>query len=87
MNECCQRCGEAGQDRRILWMACLYEMGELGLPFEKSDRFFTLRVCKDCRADWMSAIKTWFNTKPDRAEYSGGYYVRELGATRSKPAP
>ena len=31
--ERCQKCGEAGEDRRTLWMACLYEMGELGLPF------------------------------------------------------
>ena len=30
----CQRCKERGEDRRILWMACLYEMMELGLPLE-----------------------------------------------------
>lgn len=33
--EKCDRCGEVGEDRRTLWHACLYEMGELGLPFEQ----------------------------------------------------
>jgi hypothetical protein len=33
--EKCQRCGEVGEDRRTLWMACFYEMRELGLPFER----------------------------------------------------
>ena len=33
--EICQRCGEDGYDRRTLWMACFYEMSELGLPFEE----------------------------------------------------
>jgi hypothetical protein len=23
--------------------------------------FYTLRVCKDCRASWMQSIKDWFN--------------------------
>jgi len=33
--EKCDRCGVLGVDRRTLWMACLYAMGELGLPFEQ----------------------------------------------------
>ena len=33
--EKCQRCGEDGEDRRTLWMACFYEMGELGIPLEQ----------------------------------------------------
>lgn len=28
-------------------------------------RYFTLRVCKDCRADWMAAIEAWFKAKND----------------------
>lgn len=31
--ERCQRCGEVGEDRRTLWMACFYAMGELDVPF------------------------------------------------------
>jgi hypothetical protein len=119
--ETCQRCNEEGEDRRTLWMACFYEMGELGLPFEQTAvkgvplkfshienyqpfnipvpkfeeipdakerlyKFFTLRVCKGCRADWMHAIKTWFNSENEREpedEFTDGVaYVRDLGAIR-----
>jgi hypothetical protein len=111
--EKCDRCGEVGQDRRTLWMACLYKMSELGLPFEeiavrghsrlyKSDdevsafvnedlgappkqilnRFYLLTVCKDCRADWMNAIKRWFKEKPDREGTGTGVWVRDNGTNR-----
>lgn len=33
MSEECDRCNSVGEDRRTLWMACFYEMSELGLPF------------------------------------------------------
>lgn len=33
--EKCDRCGVVGVDRRTLWMACLYAMNELGVPFEQ----------------------------------------------------
>lgn len=101
MSEKCMRCGEVGEDRRTLWMACFYEMEELGIPFEKAEKyhisesdlepikpssflmhkyetkgtvgvhplqFYTLRVCKVCRAEWMQAIKDWFTNKPNRQE-------------------
>ncbi len=88
MSEICQRCKGFGSDRRTLWMACFYEMKELGLPFEKlfiAERdFYTLRVCKSCRADWMSSIREWFNA-PIIAEPEEGIPTRELGATRMKP--
>ena len=101
--ERCVCCGEVGHDRRTLWMACFYEMKELGLPFEEQPLFhaklgdikqasepvrftspvtgklihltsgtvtcsgeliphlmYTLRVCKQCRGEWMMAIKAWF---------------------------
>lgn len=108
--ERCQRCGEVGEDRRTLWMACFYAMGELGLPFEEKTLFhanledleetkdaaqravrssgdltpyglFTLRVCKECRGDWMSAIKAWFNTAPRKESCGSGIFVQENGAT------
>lgn len=33
--EKCERCGEAGDDRRTLWMSCLYDMSELGIPLKQ----------------------------------------------------
>lgn len=120
MSEKCQRCGERGEDRRTLWMACLYEMNELGLPLkqcrirgeylrktgkrksftgdvpvfkkpsgEDRDRenfnFYTLSVCKSCRADWMNAIKNWFNKGvreiDEAASVGSGIFVRRNGAT------
>ena len=83
--EPCQRCGEVDHDRRTLWMACFYEMKELGLPFleiEESGRhFYTLRVCKECRGTWMRYIQSWFNTVEQRTPCGSGIFVRENGAT------
>jgi len=127
--EACQRCGEVGEDRRTLWMACFYAMNELKLPFDQvrilglatkkigeepskhfsshaskeanqnpswmipifaepkpSEKphpyhFFTLRVCKSCRSDWMSAIQTWFQPPTPKPSPGSGIFVRENGAT------
>ena len=100
--EKCARCGTLGHDRRTLWMACFYEMRELGMPFEMiglrgaivervtgqkhsswgscdeytntypdSDKsredlrtFHTMRVCKGCRGEWMTAIQSWYRATP-----------------------
>lgn len=119
--ELCQRCGEKGEDRRTLWMACFYEMSELGIPFTREallqtdpthlklhkeapklnlsngqsfnigsgevttdqplsvKKFFTLRVCKDCRGDWLAAIKKWFETEVSRESCGSGIFVRRNG--------
>ena len=119
----CQRCGEESPDCRTLWMACLYQMSELGLPFEEVQimgryskktgeqqfpnsshrhvvfaapdetqephgyRFYTLRVCKDCRGSWLAVIQKWFNEKKSDLEIlantarGSGIWVRENGAT------
>jgi hypothetical protein len=73
MSEMCQKCKEQGEDRITLWMGCFYDMNELKMPFDEEtmytndyprcdgENFFTLRVCKDCRADWMSMIKAWWD--------------------------
>lgn len=80
--ETCQRCGEDGYDRRTLWMKCFYAMAELNIPFSIKDGYFTLRVCKDCRASWMGAIKEWFESPaPTRDGRGSGIFVRENGAT------
>jgi len=115
--ERCDKCGEHGEDRRTLWMACMCMMSELPVPFtedailgkrcekagektlpsfnsqvpvwsdpsgeERHYPFYTLRVCKQCRADWMQSIAQWFATKPTEEESCGsGIFVRERGAIR-----
>ena len=127
--EKCVRCGDVGEDRRTLWMACFYAMQELHVPFEqvmlrgtrhkylgekvirpaatredgavfpefsvpeydetptsaepKDNAFYTLRVCKDCRSDWMATIKKWFNDPPTvRTSCGSGIWIRENGATK-----
>jgi hypothetical protein len=122
MSELCARCGEEGEDRRTLWMACFYAMQELGIMFDRSIallpppsaelnvaeeptvldipngpsitigsgkvqtdalltpmQFFTLRVCKDCRADWMQAIVSWFNSSQNKGPGTG-IFIRRNGA-------
>lgn len=91
--EACQRCHEVDDDRRTLIMSCFYEMDELRLPFkheylsthiqDQGQKFYTLRVCKECRADWLHAIQDWFGKKPEPPEPIGsGIYIRDFGATR-----
>lgn len=93
--EQCQRCKEDGEDRRTLWMACFYEMMELGLPFEETmicermryddpnifHYFYTLKVCKDCRAEWMKAVKKWFYEEKllEKPSIGSGIFVMTLG--------
>jgi hypothetical protein len=116
MSEICQCCGDVGEDRRTLWMACLYEMGELSVPFGRASihgqyrkfsrmeqhpvwgfnvpvfeeangephnyKFYTLRVCKECRASWMGAIENWFKQGSQQRGPTGtGVYLRKNGAT------
>lgn len=35
----------------------------LGNKYEFTREYYSLTVCKNCRARWMSAIKTWFEGK------------------------
>jgi hypothetical protein len=125
-DEKCARCGEEGEDRRTLQMACFYAMEELGIPFSRTTLFsaktedleevkppitvdagvlkgflvlesgtvrssgelhpqqlYTLRVCKDCRADWMTSIETWFKgPRPLRLGPGTGVWIRENGTNR-----
>lgn len=135
--EKCDKCGEIGEDRRTLWMACFYAMNELNIPFNSAiinsiDKeavistdqeiqyksikfigngkttetngtakikklstiagqdvqerpFYTLRVCKSCRADWMQAIEHWFNDNDfqDKPRSTGtGVFIRDHGINR-----
>ncbi len=95
MTETCVRCKEEGEDRRTLYMSCFYDMSELNIPFEKeifyetSDprdtgkNFYSLRVCGNCRADWMRTIQYWWNTIPPKNESCGsGIFVRDFGSNK-----
>ncbi len=87
----CQRCKEVDEDRRSLWMSCFYEMDELKMPFvhkflkdadDSKYKFYTMRVCKNCRGLWMAMIKFWYDIPDNKpAACNSGIYVRELGAT------
>lgn len=45
--------------------------------------FFTLRVCKGCRSDWLEAIKKWFAATPERLDkVSSGIWIRENGVSK-----
>lgn len=77
----CTRCGvDCHGDQRTLRMSCLYDMLELGIPLVTHDGMYTMKVCKACRADWMKAIKQWFDDPPLRDESLDGIWIRELGA-------
>ena len=47
-------------------------------------QFFTLRVCKDCRASWMGALESWFkNVVPQyrvTTLVNSGIFVRRRGS-------
>lgn len=43
-------------------------------------KFYTLRVCKSCRASWMRAIQAWFNDQSPKPEScNSGIYIRKFG--------
>lgn len=97
MNGNCQKCNEETDELRTLWMACFYEMGELEIPFKmeiipdardregyanQNHQFYTLKVCKDCRAEWMTTIKIWWDAPLKKEKSCGsGIYIRRNGAT------
>lgn len=41
---------------------------------------YTLRVCKECRRHWLTAIRRWFDERPK--DPMGDVPVRELGDVR-----
>lgn len=44
---------------------------------------YSLRVCKECRSQWMDAIKHWFNiVLPKRESCGSGIFVRQNGAVQ-----
>ena len=88
--EICARCNQEKPDLRTLWMACFYEMDELDVPFKQKrisewQQFYTLKVCKECRAEWMVAIESWFKTVTLKESPGSGIFTRRNGATVEIP--
>lgn len=55
------------------------------------EQFFTLRVCKRCRSEWMRAISYWFHSEPQGEDHDAdepppsigsGIYIRENGCIK-----
>jgi hypothetical protein len=45
-------------------------------------KMYTLRVCKNCRADWLASVKGWFNSVPEAHKGCGsGIFMRCNGTT------
>lgn len=83
MNDICQKCREEDEDLRTLFMSCFYDMSELDIPFAErdimDDKFYTLRVCKSCRGDWLMSVKEWFEASIQKNTCDSGIYIREFG--------
>ena len=72
----CERNGvstiESRIDLRRVRMSCGYDMSEFDLPLSIEEMTtgkegytlpnYRLIVCKPCRADWLYAMETWFNS-------------------------
>lgn len=59
-----------------------YGTAEFGQPGgeERSHPFYTLRVCKPCRGEWLAAIEQWFLAEPQGERRTGsGVFVRRCG--------
>lgn len=87
MGDKCDRCGAEDDDHRTLWHSCFYDMDELDVPFTHEQvgnrKFYNLRVCKPCRAEWMGMIAAWFNAEPRAPEPKGtGIFIRDKGINR-----
>ena len=51
-----------------------------GQKKETKQQFYTLRVCKKCRSEWLGKIKGWFdNIKPEKPSCGTGIFVRKNG--------
>ena len=47
---------------------------------QSDHKYFCIRVCKECRADWMKAVKDWyFEAHTKQASCGSGIFVRRNG--------
>jgi hypothetical protein len=61
----CQVCNTKGEDRRTLFISCLYSLKEVSPLFidlfetPQKERGFALRICKGCRARLLGYLQKW----------------------------
>lgn len=75
----CTRCEreEREGDLRTLSMSCFYDMSELDIPLTRNPitKKYWIVVCKECRGDWLLAIKSWFeNPSRMRCDIENGIF-------------
>lgn len=73
LHEKCARCGVIGQDRRTLFMACLYEMREFGVPFEI--RGIEGRMVKHVRDDPTFGSPRFAEPEENAESYKHAFYT------------
>lgn len=67
----CMVCRTEGPDKRNLIVSCLYDVREVapefidldGIKGELKGHGFYLRICKTCRAAFLSAVGAWFRAR------------------------
>jgi len=74
-DDLCMLCNAYGEDKRSLFIACLYDIKEVvpeaidifDVPHLK-DRGYYLRICKNCRGELLSKLSDWRNEMIARRE-------------------
>lgn len=65
----CMVCGAKGQERRILFVSCLYNLKEVSPLFidlydtQQREKGFGLRICKGCRVTFLALLGAWIEKK------------------------
>ena len=85
IGESCPRIGtKTTQDKGMSrpWETPVYKKPTGRVGAKQPHSYYTLRVCKDCRASWMDAIRDWFTNGPKEKEPScgSGIFVHKNGA-------
>lgn len=68
-SDTCQVCGTKGDDRRTLFISCLYNLKEVSPLFidlydtQQREKGFGLRICKGCRVTLLGLLYAWIEMK------------------------
>lgn len=56
----CQVCGDVGDDRRNIYVSCLYGLEEVSDKFTRTeDNQYKIRVCKGCRIVFIGMLRNF----------------------------
>ena len=60
----CQVCGDVGDDRRNIYVSCLYGLEEVSDKFTRTeDNQYKIRVCKGCRIVFIGMLRNFVEGK------------------------